>query len=193
MYWRVDETTSDTEDEEGFISKMLSLSDWNVTAECRIQLNVSSECSEGLEITIFSKLNFKWILHNGRNVQNNKITPLFNFVLTENPANVLMFPTRDAYAVVEGTPYELRCVVQDVAPVQNLTVRWYKNSETVMIDSFTSSTTKIPVDQSSTLTVNISRGESGAQFRCEAQLDFGPHGPQPPVMHATQPVYVHCE
>ncbi|XP_041813424.1 intercellular adhesion molecule 5 isoform X2 [Chelmon rostratus] len=162
MYWRVDETTSDTEDEEGFISKMLSLSDWNVTAECRIQLNVSSECSEGLEITIF-----------------------------KNPANVFMFPTRDAYAVVEGTPYELRCVVQDVAPVQNLTVRWYKNSETVMIDSFTSSTTKIPVDQSSTLTVNISRGESGAQFRCEAQLDFGPHGPQPPVMHATQPVYVH--
>lgn len=144
-----------------FLALPVTLSDWNLTAECRIQPNDSFECNKDLEITIYKK-----------------------------PEKVSMFPTKHVDAAVEGKPYELQCDVLNVAPVQNLTVRWFKNNQTIKTDSVTT-TTKTPVDVTSTLMVNINRGESGAQFRCEAQLDFGPYGPQPPVMYDTRHVSVH--
>ncbi|KAK1877631.1 Angiopoietin-related protein 2, partial [Dissostichus eleginoides] len=81
---------------------------------------------------------------------------------------------------VEGTLFELQCDIADVAPVQNLVVKWFKDNQTIRTDNFTNTTTT-PVSESSTLAVNISRAEHGAEFRCEAQLDFGSHGPQLPV------------
>ncbi|XP_070836837.1 vascular cell adhesion protein 1 [Chaetodon trifascialis] len=159
---RVGDTNFDFED-KNFLVQSVTLLDWNLTAECRIQLNESSGCSKDLEITIY-----------------------------KNPEKVSMFPVKHVDAAVEGEPYELRCDVLNVAPVQNLIVRWYKNNQTIMADSVTSTTTtETPGNVSSTLTVNISRGESGAWFRCEAQLDLGPHGPQPLVMYDTQHVSVH--
>ncbi|CAK6971163.1 intercellular adhesion molecule 5 [Scomber scombrus] len=96
----------------------------------------------------------------------------------KNPEDVQVFPASSS--AVEGTQYVLQCDIINVAPVQNLTVRWYKDDNIIKTDSFTN-TTKTPVSESSVLTVNISRGDSGAQFRCEAQLDVGPNGPQTPV------------
>lgn len=93
---------------------------------------------------------------------------------------VTMFPTSYFPELVEGTTYELQCDIE-VAPIQNLTVKWYKDKEIMRVDSFTN-TTKTPVHESSSLKVNLSREDNGAQFRCEAQLDFGPHGVKPPVI-----------
>lgn len=105
---------------------------------------------------------------------------------------VNVYPTKHVKAMVEGEQYELHCDIHEVAPVQNLTVRWYKDSQLIHTDSFTD-TIKTQVNMSSILTINISRGDSGVQFKCEAQLDFGPSGPVTPVLFATYNISVDCE
>ncbi|XP_033501201.2 vascular cell adhesion protein 1 [Epinephelus lanceolatus] len=159
MYWRVGYNVSEIEYDSQYISWSVPLSDWNVTTECRVKLTGNVECSKDLEITLY-----------------------------KNPEMVDLFPTKNAPAS-EGTPYELQCNVDNVAPVQNLTVRWYKNNQTIRTDSFTN-TTKTPVNESSILAVHLSRDENGAKLRCEAQLDFGSYGSQPPVISNTYPVSV---
>ncbi|XP_029946283.1 hemicentin-2 isoform X3 [Salarias fasciatus] len=81
----------------------------------------------------------------------------------------------------EETQYELQCDVFNVAPVQNLTVRVYKNNEAVLIKAFNDST-KTPVNETATLPISVKRTEHVVQLRCEAQLDFGARGEQPPVV-----------
>ncbi|KAM6965921.1 vascular cell adhesion protein 1 [Tautogolabrus adspersus] len=158
MYWRTNNTDSNIED-ESFIVEILKLSDWNITAECKIRMNDTHECSTDLEITVY-----------------------------KNP-DLSMYPTKYFNDLVEGTQYELQCDIIEVAPVQNLIVRWYKGEQIIKTETF-SNTTKRPVSESSTLMVNISRGDHGAQFRCEAQLDFGPFGVQTPVISKTHNVSV---
>ncbi|XP_060882539.1 intercellular adhesion molecule 5 [Labrus mixtus] len=159
MYWRTRNTDSKVEEDNSFIAESLQLSDWNTTAECKIKLNEISECSKELEIIVY-----------------------------KNP-DLSMYPTKYLTDLVEGKPFELQCDIIEVAPVQKLTVRWYKGKQIIKTDTF-SNTTKRPVDESSTLMVNISRGDHGAQFRCEAQLDFGPHRVQTPVISKPHQVSV---
>lgn len=59
MYWKYGTRESGIEEDSAFITGEMSLADWNVTAECKIKLNASLECSKNLEITIYSKCNFK--------------------------------------------------------------------------------------------------------------------------------------
>lgn len=74
-------------------------------------------------------------------------------------------------ATGERMQWELQCDIFNVAPVQNLTVRWYKNDHLIRTNSFPG-TTKAAVNESSLLRVNISREENAALFRCEAQLNM---------------------
>ncbi|KAI4875024.1 hypothetical protein NFI96_013611 [Prochilodus magdalenae] len=82
-------------------------------------------------------------------------------------------------SMIEGRQYELQCDVQGVAPVEFLTVSWYQGDTLVNHTTFNDST-KTPVNQSTTLQITPSRDDNGAQYRCEAELDLGPEGPQPP-------------
>lgn len=111
--------------------------------------------------------------------------------LTEKPDYITVFPTNYA-STVEGQQYQLQCDITDVAPVQNLKVKWYKENETIHEEHFTK-TIKNPQSESHILTVNISRKDNGVTFMCEAQLDFGPDGPNPPALNKTHNVSVHCE
>uniref|UniRef100_UPI0037E7C7FC vascular cell adhesion protein 1 n=1 Tax=Semicossyphus pulcher TaxID=241346 RepID=UPI0037E7C7FC len=160
MYWRINNTDSEMEDEKSFVTEFLKLSDWDITAQCRIKMNATFECRRDLEITMY-----------------------------KNPDHVSMFPIKHFNGVEEGTLYELQCDILEVAPVQNLTVTWYKGNEAIKKETFTN-TTKRPMEMSSTLILNISREDDGAEFRCEAQLDFGPYGVQPPVTDKTHRVSV---
>lgn len=109
--------------------------------------------------------------------------------MIENPDNVFLYPTKYG----NFTEYYLQCDIINVAPVQNLVVRWYKDNQNIKQDSFTNKA-KTPVSESSVLIDNINREDNGAQFRCEVQLDFGPYGPQSPVISSNiHIVSVHCE
>lgn len=157
MQWRAGGESSGEENEKSYVEWNITLSKWNLTAECNVLLNENSGCTKELEITVY-----------------------------RNPETVII----SKHASVEGIPYELQCDILNVAPVKNLNVMWYKDNQTIKTDSF-NSTTKTPVNQTSTLTVNISRAEHGAQFKCEAQLYFGPDGPRLPVLSDTHHVSVH--
>ncbi|XP_058510558.1 hemicentin-2-like [Solea solea] len=153
MYWKHGNRKSNLT-EEDFTSWTLSLSEWNVTtAKCILMLPGGIECSEDLEITLY-----------------------------KNPDSVTLYPTQYVNNLVEGTLYELQCDIVEVAPIQNLTIRWYKDNQVVRTETFTSNTTRTPVSESSLFTVNISREDDGAGFRCEAQLNFGPHRSEQPVL-----------
>lgn len=150
MYWKTGNTDSELEEDESVITELFELTDWNIAAECIIKLNETAECSKDLEIIVY-----------------------------KNP-DVFMYPTRYYTDLVEGTQHELQCDIIGVAPVQNLTVRWYKGKQIIKTETF-SNTTKRPVEVSSMLMFNVSRGDHGAEFWCEAQLDFGLQGVKNPV------------
>uniref|UniRef100_A0A673G7E9 Ig-like domain-containing protein n=1 Tax=Sinocyclocheilus rhinocerous TaxID=307959 RepID=A0A673G7E9_9TELE len=74
--------------------------------------------------------------------------------------------------MIEGKQYELQCDVHDVAPVQNLTDN------------------KTPVNETTTLLIRPDRADDGAQYRCEAELELGAEGPQPPPKETSDPLNI---
>ncbi|XP_047006410.1 hemicentin-2 isoform X1 [Ictalurus punctatus] len=91
--------------------------------------------------------------------------------------------------MTEGREYELQCDVQNVAPVHLLTVNWYKGQHLVKRESFSDETVK-PADKTTTLQISPSRDDDGVQYRCEAELNLGPEGPQPPPKVTSDPLNI---
>ncbi|XP_008281317.1 hemicentin-2-like [Stegastes partitus] len=130
--------------------------------------------------------------------------------LCNKTLNVILYKTPDSVdvqqlgnSVVENRELKLQCVILNVAPVQNLSIRWYQGNETMNPDSMQTtrcwtesdpdcsiSAIRSPVNVSSTISITLNRTHSGADFRCEAQLDLGPEGPQPPPNMMSSPLSV---
>ncbi|KAF7666017.1 hypothetical protein LDENG_00122330 [Lucifuga dentata] len=144
------------------LSELVSLSDWNGHFQCNIKLNKTHECSKDLSLTVY-----------------------------QNPDSVVLYSVKHSHSMEEGTQHELQCDIINVAPVQNLKVKWYKDNQLIKTDSFTN-TTKTPLHESSTFMMNLSREDNRVQLRCEAQLDFGSQGPQlPRISSEILNIYVH--
>ncbi|XP_075942835.1 vascular cell adhesion protein 1-like [Anarhichas minor] len=111
-----------------------------------------------------------------------------NLVLYKTPDSVSIRPVNHTGPMVEGKEYQLLCEVQNIAPVQYLTLRWYKGQTEVYNHSFTELTSSSPVQVSSVLMVTPTKAENGAQYRCVAELELGPEGPQPPPTVTSEPL-----
>ncbi|XP_053348783.1 hemicentin-1-like isoform X1 [Clarias gariepinus] len=83
--------------------------------------------------------------------------------------------------MIEGRQYELQCNVENVAPVHLLTVNWYKGPDLVESKRF-SDGNKFPVNINMTLQISPNRADNGVLYRCVAELNLGPEGPQPPPL-----------
>lgn len=84
--------------------------------------------------------------------------------------------------VLEGRRYTLQCHVHEVAPVENLTVTFYKGASALSTLQ-TKNCAATPVTEVFTLTVTPHRDDDGLQYWCEARLELGPDGPpRPPVV-----------
>uniref|UniRef100_A0A8D2ZT14 Si:ch211-66e2.5 n=1 Tax=Scophthalmus maximus TaxID=52904 RepID=A0A8D2ZT14_SCOMX len=111
-----------------------------------------------------------------------------NLVLYKTPDSVSIRPVNHTGPMVEGKEYQLLCEVQNIAPVQYLTLRWYREKTEVYNHSFSDLTSSSPVQVSSILLVTPTKAENGAQYRCVAELELGPEGPQPPPTVASEPL-----
>ncbi|XP_059415261.1 peroxidasin-like isoform X3 [Carassius carassius] len=120
----------------------------------------------------------------------------------ENPCkvelNVTIYKTPDSVSIstvnhrgpmIEGQQYELQCDVHDVAPVQYLTVKWYKGQTLLHQTTFTD-TIETPVNKAVTLLIRPDRADDGAQYWCEAELDLGAEGPQPSPKYSSEPLSI---
>ncbi|KAK2833281.1 hypothetical protein Q5P01_017170 [Channa striata] len=111
-----------------------------------------------------------------------------NLVLYKTPDSISIRPVNHTGPMTEGKEYQLLCEVQNIAPVQYLTLRWYRGQTEVYNHSFSDLTSSSPVQVSSTLIITPTKAENGAQYRCVAELDLGPEGPQPPPAVTSEPL-----
>ncbi|KAM7419676.1 hypothetical protein PAMA_016659 [Pampus argenteus] len=84
-----------------------------------------------------------------------------------------------------GHRYSLLCVVEEVAPIENLTVTFYRG-QTVLDRKTPSNPEKTPVTTAFTVNIIPIEDDDGAQYWCEAELQLGAEGPQPPPVVASE-------
>ncbi|KAF1379666.1 hypothetical protein PFLUV_G00178390 [Perca fluviatilis] len=129
-----------------------------------------------------------------------------NFTLYKTPDSVSIGPVNNLSSVVEERELRLQCDITNVAPAGNLVVRWYRGNETFeplikgsmrvtgcLPQSNTNcdiSVVRSPLNVSSTISIILTRNHNGAEFRCDAQLDLGPEGPQPPPNMMSSPLNI---
>ncbi|XP_026110141.1 hemicentin-1 isoform X4 [Carassius auratus] len=141
--------------------RVSELTEWDINPYCYINPNKGAQCQIELPVTVY-----------------------------KTPDSVSISTVIHTEPMKEGQQYELQCDVHGVAPVQYLTVKWYKN-QTLLNQTTFSDTIETPVNKTVTLLIRPDRADDGAQYRCEAELDLGAEGPQPPPkINSTEPLNV---
>lgn len=106
-----------------------------------------------------------------------------NYILYKLPDNVSI-DSKDKATSREGDEIELRCSIMNVAPAKSFRIRWLLQRGNKTLEGIKSkcnvSEARSPVVVDCTLGIVLNRTHDGIQVRCEAELDLGPEGPQPP-------------
>ncbi|XP_037396827.1 intercellular adhesion molecule 5 isoform X2 [Pygocentrus nattereri] len=166
MGWEASQGPVDMKDDVQLITWSVdSLVDWGMKPFCFMNPNPDQQCKVHLNVTIY-----------------------------KTPESVSISTVNHTGPMIEGGQYELQCDIQNVAPAEFLTVSWFKGDTLVNKETF-ANLIKTPVNRSATLQISPSRADDGGQYRCEAELDLGPEGPQPPPTVTSDPlnIAVHCK
>lgn len=94
--------------------------------------------------------------------------------------------------MTENKNFEITCGINNIAPVQNLNVIWYKGDTIVHTESLNNAQ-KSPVNLSPVYNFEPTRKDDGVTFRCEAHMDLGPEGPQFNVSSQEYKIKVYCK
>uniref|UniRef100_A0A3B3T3Z1 Ig-like domain-containing protein n=1 Tax=Paramormyrops kingsleyae TaxID=1676925 RepID=A0A3B3T3Z1_9TELE len=144
-----------------------SLRIWDIKPLCFANRPGKAQCMERLSVTVYKP-----------------------------PDSVSVSSMDSTDSMMEGSQYQLKCEIQNIAPVQNLTVKWYKGDTLVyedrdyVIEDRKSDREKAPVSVASILLITPSRADDGAEYSCWAELDLGPEGPQPPLAMKSTPLNI---
>ncbi|XP_034755363.1 vascular cell adhesion protein 1-like [Etheostoma cragini] len=132
------------------------MTEWNEKPACFALTNHGGQCHVNLPLTVYKPPD----------------SVSFSFVNQTGP----MF---------EGHQYTLQCTVEDVAPVENLIVTFYRGQTALGKPQSINNTEKKPVTEDFTLNITPSKEDDGVQYWCEAKLELGPAGIQdPPVVRS---------
>lgn len=105
----------------------------------------------------------------------------------ELPDNVSLDLVNHTGPMLEARQYTLQCAVWDVAPVQNLTVTFYRGDKPLgSLQSAQHSDCRRPMNETFTLSIEPSRDDDQAQYWCEARLDLKAAGQQRPLVVSSQ-------
>lgn len=121
--------------------------------------------------TVSSELYFCYLLIMIKKLLGHCGISLSLFSSTETPDNVLM--SNISGPLVQGQQFQMRCDVFNVAPVNKLSVHWYKGSKLVNSVTFPDTTVN-PVNKSSVLNLSAHGDDHEQSIWCEAALIFGP-------------------
>ncbi|XP_044203512.1 vascular cell adhesion protein 1-like isoform X3 [Thunnus albacares] len=127
-----------------------SLTEWDIPLMCYYTDDDNNQCCSTLPVTVY-----------------------------QPPKNVSFSFLNHSGPMTAGHQYTLQCHVQEVAPVGNLNVIFYRG-QTELGRLQSNNTEKKPVTETFTLDITPSKEDDGGQYWCEAKLDLGPEGPQPP-------------
>ncbi|KAI7803117.1 putative hemicentin-2-like [Triplophysa rosa] len=158
--WEASEGPVPTNRDQNLITwRVLSLRQWDIKPICYINYD-GTQCESDLPITIY-----------------------------KTPESVSINTADHTGPMTNGSTYKLQCDVVNVAPVQNLTVKWYKGETLMHNETFNNSITT-PVNTTSILQIIADRSDDGVQYRCEAELELGAEGPQPPPAVTSEPLNI---
>ncbi|XP_063064639.1 B-cell receptor CD22-like [Engraulis encrasicolus] len=110
-------------------------------------------------------------------------TPLTSFTIGSpiSPKSVTATVVNHTKPLIEGQQYHLGCSVESVAPVQDLTIIWYRGDQAVGQSDYTRFSF-IDIDHANVfdnLTITASRLDRGAIYSCAARLDLNTSKPIP--------------
>ncbi|XP_076583648.1 intercellular adhesion molecule 2-like [Chaetodon auriga] len=126
-----------------------NVTEWDTSAVCYYTDDDGNQCCSKLPVTVY-----------------------------QPPDVVTISFHRTAGPMFVGSYYTLQCEVQNVAPVENLIVTFYKGQE-VLSQQQSNNKEKAPVTEVFTFDFRPREDDDGAHLRCEAKLELGPEGPQP--------------
>lgn len=173
------------------------MNEWSIKPMCYALSDLGGQCHFNLPVTVYSEFIVVVFLQ-FYNLQSSPfcVVHLFSSVSTELPDNVSISFVNHTGPMFEGHQYTLQCTVQDVAPVENLSVTFYRGRTALggLRPNHTTEDNK-PVTEIFTLTIVPSKDDDGVQYWCEAKLELGPEGPlhPPVVMSQTFTATVLCE
>ncbi|XP_042340402.1 neural cell adhesion molecule L1-like [Plectropomus leopardus] len=136
-----------------------SLTEWRLSPTCFYRNATNYQCCTKLPITVY-----------------------------EPPNNVSISFVNHSRPMVEGHRYTLQCKVEDVAPVENLTVTFYKGQTTLGSLKPKENEEYKPVTEDFLFDITPSKEDDGVQYWCEAKLELGREGPQPPPVVMSQKI-----
>ncbi|KAM4604254.1 intercellular adhesion molecule 2-like [Polymixia lowei] len=152
--WEVPLATPNMTMDRFLVWRVDSLTEWSMKPVCFALADHGGQCVIVLDLTVYKP-----------------------------PDSVSISYKNHSGSMLEGRLYTLQCLVQDVAPVENLTVTFYKDETALGPPQSGNDTKEGPATELFTVNITPSKEDDGARYWCEAKLDLGPEGPQlPPVL-----------
>ncbi|XP_029950227.1 intercellular adhesion molecule 3 [Salarias fasciatus] len=154
----VGDTERDTNSSATWTWWVPSMLEWDTSAVCFYEAKPGLQCCTILPLTVY-----------------------------QPPEQVSISIVNHTGPMFEHEEYTLQCTVREVAPVQNLTVTFYRG-RTVLGKVRSKATSRTPVTEMFALSINTTKEDDGTKLWCQAELELGPAGPQDPVIMPSEEV-----